>query len=443
MKKQFRIPTILGILLVALLIGGLAIITQFLMRSPTEADVGKIPHNVVFSNISDTGFTVTWQTDAPTRGIVQAKESNSTTSPILYFDERHVPGDIGSYTTHSVPLRGLKASTGYTIFILENETATIKKDTSYTQSTGPSLELVSNTLGPTYGSVMMPDGTPGVGSLVYLTLPDSQTLSTLVKPSGSFLISLNLLRTADAASYLNLDSKNPTITITIHTGTVITNVVTDALNNSPIPEVIIGKTYDFRGKSQESQRNRQAKIVENLSTFSNILGADSTSSRIGITTPAQGSYITNPYPFFSGTGIPDMFVTLTIGMKNPQVSSIKVARDGTWTFTPKKPIGIGNQSVTMTTLDAKNKPVAFTHLFEILKSGTQVLGSATPSGTLTPTRTPSLTPTIRLTGTPVPTLFSTSTPTPTAPDTGTTIPTTLIFSIGLLITFGGIAALLL
>jgi len=78
-------------------------------------------------------------------------------------------------------------------------------------------------------------------------------------------------------------------------------------------------------------------------------------------------------------------------MKSPQTGSSKVAADGSWSYTPKKPIDIGNQSVTITTIDEVKKPIAITHLFEIMKSGTQVLGTATPSGTIAPTVTPVVT----------------------------------------------------
>ena len=58
----------------------------------------------------------------------------------------------------------------------------------------------------------------------------------------------------------------------------------------------------------------------------------------------------------------------------------------------------GKQSITITTTDQHNQTKALTHTFEILKSGTQVLGDATPSATLVPT------PTIDSTPTPVTTL---------------------------------------
>ena len=78
----------------------------------------------------------------------------------------------------------------------------------------------------------------------------------------------------------------------------------------------------------------------------------------------------------------------------------------------------------MTSLDASGKTVAVTHLFEILKSGTQVLGDATPSATLEPT------PTSTLAGEPIPT-------------SGSILPTLIIVFIGfgLLVAGGTLLAL--
>ncbi len=101
----------------------------------------------------------------------------------------------------------------------------------------------------------------------------------------------------------------------------------------------------------------------------------------------------------------------------------------------------------MTTKNLQNKPVAITHMFEILKSGTQVLGDATPSATLTPATTgtimptPTTTPESTISATPTATASATPTEALAAqpvPTSGNELPTIilLIISIGLLI--GGV-----
>jgi hypothetical protein len=91
----------------------------------------------------------------------------------------------------------------------------------------------------------------------------------------------------------------------------------------------------------------------------------------------------------------------------------------------------------MTTLNDQQKPVVATHEFEIMKSGVQVLGDATPSGIpiLVPTTT--VTPTPYVYDTPI------ASPTPTIPDTATIAPTNLLVIVGVILLFGGLIVLAL
>lgn len=94
-------------------------------------------------------------------------------------------------------------------------------------------------------------------------------------------------------------------------------------------------------------------------------------------------------------------------MQNPISATIAVEADGVWRYTPSRPLSEGKQSVTITTTDQNGQAKALTNTFEVLKSGTQVLGDATPSATLIPTPTDIVestpTPTATLSGEPMPT----------------------------------------
>lgn len=109
-------------------------------------------------------------------------------------------------------------------------------------------------------------------------------------------------------------------------------------------------------------------------------------------------------------------------MTKPTGGTATVMKDGTWQYTPLHLLSPGLQSVTITTVNEGGKTVALTHTFTILKSGTQVLGDATPSGTLAPTSGPTIfatpSPTSTLAGAPVPT-------------SGTSLPTILLILFGL------------
>ena len=115
--------------------------------------------------------------------------------------------------------------------------------------------------------------------------------------------------------------------------------------------------------------------------------SDKLTGGVALTAPVQGATLSSTKPLISGIGIPGKTVTITIGITEPTIGSTIVGKDGVWRYTPKQAFLPGKQSITITTVDAKNKPVAITHTFTILKSGSQVLGDATPSGALEETPT--------------------------------------------------------
>jgi len=114
-------------------------------------------------------------------------------------------------------------------------------------------------------------------------------------------------------------------------------------------------------------------------------------------------------------------VTITISGETIESGATQSDAQGVFVYTPKKVLSPGKHTVTVTSKDAKGKPIALTHSFLIFKSGTQVLGDATPSGELTtPTPTEVIIPIIILT--PTDTMYPMGIPTETEVITPTTLP---------------------
>lgn len=434
MNKPIRIPTVVALLFVGVLLLSMTWITKIISQ-PTQADVGKLPKDIQVTNISDTSFSILWITEKPTRGVIQVTPPDG--QALTFYDDHALQSQTQEFTTHSVTVRGMKALTQYTINFLNTP------DKTLTVTTGPPLSLNSNQLGPLHGSVKNSDGTPAVGSLVYLTLPGSQILSTTVKDSGSFLIPLNLLRTEDNASYLPINEEPLPVSLTIvSTSGEKTIATTDTDNDAPVPDIILGQTNDF---TQSQSLVQPTPVVEQeKSSFQSVLGTinkmSEASSSVTLATPNQGGIIRSEYPFITGRGIPDEIVTIILGNNNPSVDTVRVKKDGTWQFTPKKGIAAGNQSVTISSFDEDKKPISITHLFQIMKSGTQVLGDATPSASPT-TILP--TPISTISTTPIPTLLIEPTPTAEIPTTSTTIPTYMLLAAGISLSIIGLLVFIL
>ncbi len=400
MKTIRTIPTLFGLTLVIALVALAGYVFDRVFRFETRASGSTTPEQVTFTNISDTSIAVSWTTASSATGAVLVEGPGQKRQTI--FDERDTESpkskkDLTAYTTHSVTVRNLKPTSLFSLKIVSNGKTYLNRGKPYSIQTGPTLTSVSNGLDPAYGTILDTTGQPIAGAIVYLRLDGGQELSALTKPNGTWLIPLNLSRTSDLLSSLTADGDRLEETIHVRTRGEQAQAITDTLNDSPVPAITLGRTYDFRG--QQAQKQTQSNLA---SSQPSVLGTQTTTAagsfRIAITKPANGEALTTNLPLIQGTGFPGKTVSVVVGITQPVSGTTAVGGDGIWRYTPTRFLAPGKQSVTMTTVDAKAKPVAITHTFEVLKSGTQVLGEATPSATFTPTPTPT-----DLVGQPVPT----------------------------------------
>lgn len=411
---QKKIPTIVGLLLVA----GAIWLFQFAFTqvSPllSRASTTLTPKEVTVTNITDTSFTVSWMTDEVASGQIVIEG----TPVITVFDEREAfaqtpQNQSVKYTTHSVTVRNLKPQTLYRFHILSDGKSYQNNDALYTTTTAPTIGGVGTALEPAYGQIVLPTDKPADGAIVYLMPEGGQTLSTIVKSSGSWVIPLHLVRTKDLSSYVpNQERINESLIVRTAEGEA--TALTDTLNDNPVPIMTIGKTYDFR------------KIQAAVAAKPTVLGSNTAANQtVAITKPLQNAAVPSNLPLFQGTGVPGNKVMIIVGIQHPTTGTSTVGADGVWYYTPSKRLTEGRQSVTITTLDKNGRTVAITHSFQVLKSGTQVLGDATPSATLAPEPTEEPTPTAALSGEPI-------------PETGTSFPLTVMLILGTVLISGGI-----
>lgn len=401
--QQRKIPTIIGLLLVVFAVMIFRYAFDRITPLLTRASVSHAPKNMTVTNITDSSFTVTWITDEPTNGSVRLEGGG------MFFDERYAEASSktrtapAAYTTHSVPVRNLKPETVYKFTILSNGTPSLSGGKPYETKTAPVITGLGTGIEPAYGQINAQNGLPLEGALVYLTPENGQTLSTLSKSTGTWVMPLNLVRSSDLTRYVqNAERIDESLIIRAADGE--STALTDTLNDNPVPSMTIGKTYDFR--KIQAQTTPPPQQLAQVSPTPVVLGAntDKTKQTVSIVKPADGSAIPSNLPLIQGTGIAGNQMLITIGIERPMSDTVIIGGDGIWRYTPIKPLPEGKQSVTITTADAQNKTVAITHTFEVLKSGTQVLGDATPSATLTPLPTVAdePTPTSSLAGEPIP-----------------------------------------
>jgi len=432
MELPKKIPTLAAILALFFTIGVISVGIQKITSFSTTAAPQLEPKNVQMTNISDTSFTVLWQTDEPSTGLLNLSQKtiNSTA-----YDDRDVTGKMNKYTTHSVSIKNLSPGTTYEGFIVSNGKKYPTTGKPYTFHTGASLSGNTVSFDPAYGIIKKFDGRSAEGALVTLVLGDSQMLSTLVRSTGSWMIPLNTLRSKDLSSYIQPSTENPmTGTLSIMLDTQKSEALVDSKNLSPVPDITIGQTYDFRNYQVKNKSKTTIadakKQLPTPSTVPAVLGdqtvktststATTSAGAVTITNPVNNSSIVSTKPLIQGTGIPGKTITITLGITKPSTGKTTVGKNGLWQYTPTVALSQGKQSVTITTVDNKNKAIALTNNFTVLKSGSQVLGDATPSATLIPTPTEEAT----IAAEPL-------------PESGSTLPTVLLILVGVGFVVGG------
>ena len=442
MKKIKTLPTILGLLLLlGAIAGGVVMIKNgsnfFLKASPTLT-----PTQIKVTNITDTSFTVSWLTEEATSGFV--KYGTEASLGFTATDDRdQLSGKTDNFTTHHVTLKNLKASTAY-LFKIGSGNKTFDSNgqpyqvtTAKTAKTPPANDVA-------YGTVVNQNNQPVEGAIVYLSLANASPASTLTKASGSWVIPLNLIRSADLSDWAVYDKEASIEEIFIQAGAPGTaTVVATTKNDSPMPKITLGQNFDFR-KIAEVTPEEEKIQMENQATESSKFALEATpaasptptataSKELKIINPDQNEKLSTQRPEILGTAPAGETLTITVQSPATYSGTVKVDSKGNWQWSPPANLEPGEHTVTASYVDKNGKKQTVSHTFLVLAAGTSELPSltATPSGSATPS--------------PMPTASPSPTPTPTAttsgrvsmpsteggvPSSGYLTPTFLVFIMG-------------
>jgi hypothetical protein len=403
-----------------------AVTSVFQTSDTTRASGSTTPKLSVVTNIKQTAVTVVWQTDNPTTG--QLMLTNKAGVKLVGFDDRDKTGVLGQYLIHSATVTGLSEQTDYDITIISGGKRYPLSSPISPIHTPQALSVTPDPHDPAYGSVTDSGGSPITDGVIFLTIEGSQTVSTTLTKNGSWVIPLTTIRTNDLSSPLSFTGTK-IASFTVFSPGTQTTATALAVSLSPVPTIVTGATNDF---TKEQTKKSEIVAVAPTATPTKpqspsptqkntaVLGVNTIKStwdgKIVLTAPERGAHLTSVRPNIAGSGIPEKKLTLTIGRTKPEIVTLTFDATGKFNYTPKKALPAGLTSVTMTTVNEKNKPVAVTHTFSIFKSGTQVLGDATPSATIEPTPEPTIEPTpteetsqsgepMPTTGTPLPLLL--------------------------------------
>lgn len=421
MKKNTKLPTILGIIILLIgIVSGIYLINSRQVFK-LSANIEAIPKNVRFSNISDTSVNVSWTTDIESNGFVKWGNTSSSTSKVSLEDNSE------KSVVHSVNILG--ATTGSDIFIKINSDGNDYDNNGTTWQTSTALKKInSSTNMLASGTVLLQDGSTPAKALVYLSV-NGVLLSGITSDQGSFIIPIS--------NFIETIPDTTAIEVTVNAGTLGTSqAVIYPKAIKAIPTMIIGKTYDFRSlvvQDSNTQPESSLSIPEKVaisSRFEVIKSEASPSSTVTFTIDSvdEGEIITTTDPEFFGKGPKNSDIQVMVESELQEVA-LTTDSKGIWNWSPPKNLEPGEHKITIKWRDANGILRTITRNFIVDASegpAFESTPSATPTqaslSTSTPISTSSASP--KASGTP-------KTTAPPTPETGSLTPTIGLFIMGI------------
>ncbi|GEM_PF-6526337 len=221
--NKSTIPTFLGLLiLLSSIISGVVII-KGVQIFKSSANSGFIPQDVQITNVKDTSFTVSFLTDTPTINFVKySSSSGSFQTP---------PTNLSR--VHFITVQNLTPSTTYSFQINSGGENFDNFDGSHQALTLPSYIPSEKVIS---GKILDRNNLPVKNVLVYVANSGVRTNSAVTSMSGSWIISLAPL------------SDTVILQIRATDGNGESNAQIDLKSANPTPDMVLGKTYDFRNQ---------------------------------------------------------------------------------------------------------------------------------------------------------------------------------------------------
>jgi hypothetical protein len=265
------IPTILGLLfLVGSLIAGIILFGNGTGLFAPRATPETTPKNIFTSNVTDKSFTVSFYTDEETIGFIKYGTGSSDIKQQASDDRDQLSGVIKPYRLHHVTVRGLEPNTNYHYLLGTGSKATFDNaGNPYQIKTASNLGSASPNNQTIYGTVSQANGQPGEGAIVFVTLEGAGALSTLVKSSGSWAISLANAFNLGLNDYPAV-REDSVISVKVQGVEMnsITSRVLDLANAQPVPEIIMGQ--EVNQVDDKLSLTREELLGENNEEFEDL-----------------------------------------------------------------------------------------------------------------------------------------------------------------------------
>lgn len=242
---KLRIPTLLGLAIIIL--GTAAGVYGVLRYETTNSKVSaqETPQNIIITNITSEGATVSWQTPVPTLGYITFGK-NSTTEQTALDDRDN--RSARERKLHYVNLQGLNPETTYQFKIVSGR---FVSEESLSLTT-PEISSSQNGFKPIIGNVVLKDE-PQLNGIVYLYSDGMADQSSLLGSFGSFIIPISLARKEDLSGIFQpTTGTSGKLKVISEDGGIASATFNITLDSEPLGTLRIGADISFTTTQEPS-----------------------------------------------------------------------------------------------------------------------------------------------------------------------------------------------
>ncbi len=428
MKKEKRIPTILGIILLfGSIIGGVVLSSQK-MNIGSKAGGDCVPINPQITNITNNSFNVSFTTTNDCLSTINVDNRSISDLRFINTDRKETASKI-----HYFEVNNLKENSTYTFSFINNGTYYTHNNYKAQTAQKPATQIPTSNLA--WGRVFTPDLKPATEAILYLNTQGASPLSAFITSKGHWNISLAISFNDSKNDWFTPPNNQIEDIVVIAPDNQITQITSNTSRNNPVPDIILGQN-----------QFSETPVADYTTGELNQIGLTSPSlidKNLTIDNPKENEPVFTLRPDFFGQGPANTLINIQINSSTPIKSQTTTLNDGTWHWSPLQDLTPGSQTVTVSSVNRKtNSTDTVIRNFTIISpdngvgmafsaSSSAKIQSIAPTQTPTPTLIPSPTSkpgniTAKTTNTPTPTPTKKPTAAPTLTPTPTVrIPTTI------------------
>lgn len=415
MVKEFKIPSILGlILLFGGIVGGYILTNQQGTNTITKASGDCQPVNPQVTNITDKSAVISFTTLSVCPVTISINDQ-------IYQDKRVTSGQEVKSKVHYFELDNLKEASDLNYIVISDGKR--YENSNYKINTAEKISQSAQSSRLAWGRVFTSDLKPASEAIVYLNIPGAYPLSALVTSSGNWDISLATSLNQAKTNWFTAPSNIDEEIIVIAQDQPSTQITGNTSRNNSVPDIIIGQNSFSSTPIDTSQLPATGSL--------NSVTPVASSKELDIINPKDNENLSTKKPDFFGTGPINSKIKIEVHSDPVYKGEVTTNGDGSWNWSAPSNLTPGEHTITATTIE-NGITKTISRKFIVLASDSSTSFSASSSATtvtptLTPTSTPTSTPktTIAPTSIPtlIPTIIATSSRT-TRPSTSSGVPVT-------------------